>query len=68
MALIAITYVYFLIFAQFAFLNRLAELGIADTHLKLVMSAMAIGGILFSLRQHSPIFPLALQPASALLS
>jgi cbb3-type cytochrome oxidase cytochrome c subunit len=49
MALIAITYVYFLIFAQFAFLNRLAELGIADTHLKLVMSAMAIGGILFSL-------------------
>lgn len=48
-ALIAITYVYFLIFAQFAFLNRLAELGIADTHLKIVMSAMAIGGILFSL-------------------
>lgn len=47
--LVAITYVYFLIFAQFAFLKRLAELGIADTHLKIVMSAMAAGGILFSL-------------------
>ena len=34
-ALVAITYVYFLIFAQFAFLKRLAELGIADTHLKI---------------------------------
>ena len=48
-ALIAITYVYFLIFAQFAFLNRLAEVGIANTHLKLVMGTMAAGGILFSL-------------------
>ncbi len=48
-ALIAITYVYFLIFAQFAFLKRLATLGIADTHLKAVMAAMAIGGILLSL-------------------
>ena len=48
-ALVAITYVYFLIFAQFAFLNRLAELHIADAHLKLVMAAMALGGILFSL-------------------
>ncbi|MBW4037634.1 MAG: cytochrome c [Acidobacteria bacterium] len=47
--LVAITYVYFLIFAQFAFLHRLATLGIADTHLKLVMASMAIGGILFSL-------------------
>ena len=47
--LIAITYVYFLIFAQFAFLKRLAELGIADTHLKTVMGAMAAGGILLSL-------------------
>ena len=28
--LIAITYVYFLIFAQFAFLSRLAELGTAE--------------------------------------
>jgi len=47
--LVAITYVYFLIFAQFAFLKRLAVLGIADAHLKAVMAAMALGGILFSL-------------------
>ena len=47
--LIALTYVYFLIFAQFAFLNRLAEIGIADTHLQTVMGAMALGGIAFSL-------------------
>jgi cbb3-type cytochrome c oxidase subunit II len=47
--LIAITYVYFLIFAQFAFLKRLALLGIADDHLKAVMGAMAAGGILLSL-------------------
>ena len=47
--LIAITYVYFLIFAQFAFLKRLAALGIADQHLKAVMAAMALGGIAFSL-------------------
>ena len=48
-ALVAITYVYFLIFAQFAFLKRLAEIGIAETHLKVVMAAMGAGGILFSL-------------------
>jgi mono/diheme cytochrome c family protein len=48
-ALIAITYIYFLIFAQFAFLKRLAALGITDDHLKAVMGAMACGGILFSL-------------------
>jgi cytochrome c oxidase cbb3-type subunit 2 len=48
-ALIGITYIYFLIFAQFAFLKRLASLGLTDTHLKAVMAAMAIGGILFSL-------------------
>ncbi len=48
-ALVAITYIYFLIFAQFAFLRRLAELQIADTHLKAVMAAMALGGVLFSL-------------------
>jgi cytochrome c oxidase cbb3-type subunit 2 len=48
-SLVAITYVYFLIFAQFAFLKRLASLGLADDHLKAVMAAMAIGGILFSL-------------------
>ena len=47
--LVAITYVYFLIFAQFAFLNRLGELGIADAHLQVVMGAMASGGIGFSL-------------------
>ena len=47
--LVAITYVYFLIFAQFAFLKRLADLGVADTHLKAVMATMAMGGILFSL-------------------
>jgi cbb3-type cytochrome c oxidase subunit II len=48
-SLVSITYVYFLIFAQFAFLKRLADLGIADAHLKAVMAAMAGGGILFSL-------------------
>jgi len=48
-SLIAITYVYFLIFAQFAFLKRLTTLGVADAHLKAVMSAMAVGGILCSL-------------------
>ena len=48
-ALIAITYVYFLIFAQFAFLQRLTQLHIADPGLKPVMASMAIGGILFSL-------------------
>jgi cytochrome c oxidase cbb3-type subunit 2 len=47
--LVAITYVHFLIFAQFAFLKRMASLGIADAHLKAVMAAMAFGGILFSL-------------------
>jgi cbb3-type cytochrome c oxidase subunit II len=48
-ALVAITYSYFLIFAQFAFLQRLTQLHIADAHLKAVMAAMALGGILFSL-------------------
>ena len=48
-SLVAITYVYFLIFAQFAFLKRLAILGVADAHLKAVMAAMAVGGILLSL-------------------
>ncbi len=47
--LVAITYVYFLIFAQFAFLKRLTALGIAGAHLKAVMAAMAAGGILMSL-------------------
>ena len=48
-SLVAITYVYFLIFAQFAFLHRLASLGIAGAHLKAVLAAMAAGGILLSL-------------------
>lgn len=48
-SLVAITYVFFLIFAQFAFLRRLAELGIAGEHLKPVMAAMALGGITISL-------------------
>jgi cytochrome c oxidase cbb3-type subunit 2 len=48
-SLVAITYAYFLIFAQFAFLKRLASLGVADAHLKSVMAAMAVGGILTSL-------------------
>jgi cytochrome c oxidase cbb3-type subunit 2 len=48
-SLVAIAYVYFLIFPQFAFLKRLASLGQGATHLRAVMAAMAIGGILFSL-------------------
>ena len=48
-SLVAITYVYFLIFAQFAFLKRLASLGLAGAHLTAVMAAMAAGGILLSL-------------------
>jgi cbb3-type cytochrome c oxidase subunit II len=47
--LIAAVYIYFLIFAQFAFLARLAEFGIAGNALNLVMAAMASGGILLSL-------------------
>ena len=48
-SLVAITYVYFLIFAQFGFLKRLASLGVAGAHLQAVMAAMAAGGILLSL-------------------
>ncbi len=48
-ALIAVTYFYFLIFAQFGFLARLGDLGIGGSSLKIVMAAMAFGGILFSL-------------------
>ncbi|MFP5275945.1 MAG: cbb3-type cytochrome c oxidase subunit II [Acidobacteriota bacterium] len=47
--LVAVTYIDFLIFAQFAFLKRLDALGLASAHLKAVMGAMALGGILFSL-------------------
>ena len=58
-ALIAITYVYFLIFAQFAFLKRLTLLNIVDAHLKGVMAAMALGGIAVSLlASHSTWCPL----------
>lgn len=48
-SLVAITYVYFLIFAQFAFLAHLARHGIAGPNLNAVMASMAIGGILVSL-------------------
>ena len=48
-ALIVVVYVYFLIFAEFAFLTRLSELGIGGNGLKVVMAAMAAGGILLSL-------------------
>lgn len=48
-SLVAVTYIYFLIFAQFAFLKRLAELGEGGSYLKSVMAAMAFGGILSSL-------------------
>jgi len=48
-ALVAVTYVYFLIFAQFAFISRLAELNLAGTSLNIIMGAMAAGGILLSL-------------------
>ncbi len=47
--LIACTYVYFLIFAQFGFLKRLGELHIGINSLTPVMAAMAIGGVLSSL-------------------
>jgi cbb3-type cytochrome oxidase cytochrome c subunit len=47
--LVATTYAYFLIFAQFGFLKRLAEFGIADNSLMPIMAAMAIGGIGISL-------------------
>jgi len=48
-ALIAAVYVYFLIFAQFAFLARLDQVGVRGNALKIVMAAMAAGGILLSL-------------------
>ncbi len=48
-ALVTLTYVYFLIFAQFAFLKRLTNIGIADSRLKIVMAAMAAAGIFSSL-------------------
>jgi cbb3-type cytochrome oxidase cytochrome c subunit len=63
-ALIAIVYVYFLIFAQFAFLTRMADLGIGGSALKVVMAAMAAGGILFSLL--TPRTGLVQHPATCL--
>jgi len=48
-ALAAITYIYFLIFAQFGFLERMTECGVTGAALKCAMAAMAAGGILFSL-------------------
>lgn len=48
-SLVAIAYVYFLIFAQFAFLKRLASLGMGGAHLTAVMASMAGGGVLLSL-------------------
>lgn len=47
--LIAITYVYFLIFAQFGFLKQLADADIVGGQLKIIMAAMAAGGIAVSL-------------------
>jgi cytochrome c oxidase cbb3-type subunit 2 len=48
-ALVAAVYIYFLIFAQFAFLQRLAALGFAGDCLNFAMASMAIGGMLASL-------------------
>ena len=47
--LVAVTYIHFLIFAQFGFLKRIDMLGLAGPRLKPIMAAMAVGGILFSL-------------------
>ena len=47
--LVAATYVYFLIFAQFGFLKRLSELGIPEAALPAIMGAMALGGVGMSL-------------------
>ncbi len=47
--LITGTYTYFLIFAQFGFLKRLNAAELSAAHLKAVMAAMAVGGILASL-------------------
>lgn len=48
-ALVAVTYVHFLIFAQFAFLGRLSAWHLNSLALKSIMAAMAVGGIFFSL-------------------
>jgi len=48
-ALVAATYIYFLIFAQFAFLAKLSGLGADAITLKGIMAAMAVGGVTLSL-------------------
>ena len=48
-SLVGITYIYFLIFAQFGFLHRLADLGLGVESLRIVMGSMALGGISASL-------------------
>jgi cytochrome c oxidase cbb3-type subunit 2 len=55
--LVASTYIYFLIFAQFGFLKRLDDLALSAAHLKAVMAAMAIGGILSSLFASRLLWP-----------
>jgi len=47
--LVAVTYLHFLIFAQFAFLGRLAAWQLNPLALKLTMGSMAIGGVCCSL-------------------
>ena len=47
--LVAIACIYFLIFAQFGFLKRLADLNLAGNQLRVIMGAMAVGGIAISL-------------------
>jgi cbb3-type cytochrome oxidase cytochrome c subunit len=49
LGLVAITYVYFLIFAQFGFLHRLDALSMGTAAVKLTMSSMALGGMIASL-------------------
>lgn len=49
MALIAVTYFYFLIFAQFAFLELLRAGDLEPRALKLAMAAMGLGGVAGSL-------------------
>ncbi len=49
MVLVAATYIYFLIFAQFGFLQRLTDAGIGAAALKPILAAMAAGGIAASL-------------------
>ena len=52
--LITATYFHFLIFAQFAFLARLATWTSNQAALKSAMAAMAVGGVLFSLLTAGP--------------